>query len=127
MKRLWIAAALIAALAGSALINVWYLEQFIEHISLMLEQAQQSMEQNDLERASRLTQQAWEKFDQRSFYLHVTLSHQEIDNIEVAFSEVSEHLRCQEPGGEYTAANAKLISRLYLLGEAEQFTIKNVL
>ncbi len=127
MKRLWISAAIIITLAGVALTNVWYLDQFVARISLMLQQAQQSMEQDDLERASRLTRQAWEEFDQQAFYLHVTLSHQEIDAVEISFSEVSEYLRLQEPGGEYAAANARLLSKIYLLAEAEQFTVKNVL
>ncbi len=127
MKRLWIAAAVIAALAVGALANVWYLERFVSGLSLTLEQAQQSALDGDLDRAIRLTLKAQEEFDSRSFYLHVTLSHRDIDETEVSFGEVLEYLYNQEPGGEYTAANARLLTQLYLLAEAEQLSLKNIL
>lgn len=37
-----------------------------------------------------------------------------------------EFLTCQE-AGEYSAANARLMTQISLLYEAEQFTLKNVL
>ena len=37
-----------------------------------------------------------------------------------------EYLDCRE-GGEYSAANARLLLRLELLSEAERLTLKNVL
>lgn len=127
MKHLWISAAIIAALAAGALANVWYLGQFVDGLALTLEQAQQSAEAGDTERAIRLTQRAQGQFDEKAPYLHITLSHQDIDNIEISFGEVLEYLRFQEQGGEYTAANARLLTQLYLLAEAEQLTLKNLL
>ena len=48
------------------------------------------------------------------------------DRIYTGFQEVLEFLTCQE-AGEYSAANARLMTQISLLYEAEQFTLKNVL
>ena len=54
------------------------------------------------------------------------LRHSDTDQIYTGFQEVLEFLTCQE-AGEYSAANARLMTQISLLYEAEQFTLKNVL
>lgn len=127
MKRLWIAAAIVIVLAAGTLVNVWYLERFTGNLSGSLEQAQELAENGDLMRALELTRQVQRMFDEKSFYLHVTLSHDDIDNIETIFGEVQECLLLGETDSKYTSANAKLRTQLFLLAEAEQLTLKNIL
>ena len=116
MKRLWIAALLLAALFGATLCNNLYLRGFTGALNTLLEQAE----------ARVLTEQALTQWQSRDSYLHILLRHSDTDQIYTGFQEVLEFLTCQE-AGEYSAANARLMTQISLLYEAEQFTLKNVL
>ena len=120
MKRLWIAALLLAVLFGATLCNNLYLRGFTGALNALLEQAEARAETGDWEEARVLTGQA------RDSYLHILLRHSDTDQIYTGFQEVLEFLTCQE-AGEYSAANARLMTQISLLYEAEQFTLKNVL
>ena len=120
MKRLWIAALLLAVLFGATLCNNLYLRGFTGALNTLLEQAEARAETGDWEEAHVLTEQALTQWQSRDSYLHDT------DQIYTGFQEVLEFLTCQE-AGEYSAANARLMTQISLLYEAEQFTLKNVL
>ena len=83
-------------------------------------------ETGDWEEAHVLTEQALTQWQSRDSYLHILLRHSDTDQIYTGFQEVLEFLTCQE-AGEYSAANARLMTQISLLYEAEQFTLKNVL
>ena len=76
--------------------------------------------------AAELTRAASEQWDGRAFYLHVTLDHKTADDIAVGFAETLEFLEWQE-SGEYSAANARLMEQLKLLGEVERPNLENLL
>lgn len=126
MKHLWYATALILFLFAVTLINVRYLNHFTNDLSSMLLQAQQLAEENKPLEAEKLTREAQERFDRQSFYLHVTLPHQSIDAVKISFHEVLEYLQDGDSTAVYTSTNAKLLTQLQLLSEAEQLTFKNV-
>ena len=126
MKRLWIAAALLCAVFAATLWNGRYLRDLTEELSGLLTRAEFQAEKDNWEEASLLTQQAREKWESRDCYLHVMLRHSDTDEIHAGFREVQEFLNCRE-GGEYSAANARLIAQIELLYESEQLTLKNVL
>ena len=92
----------------------------------LLEQAEARAETGDWEEARVLTEQALTQWQSRDSYLHILLRHSDTDQIYTGFQEVLEFLTCQE-AGEYSAANARLMTQISLLYEAEQFTLKNVL
>ena len=125
MKRLWIAAAILAALFCATLLNSWYLRGFTRELTGLLEQAEALAEAGDWERADLLTRSAFEHWSSRDGYLHVTLRRSDTDLIHVGFQEVLEFIECQE-GGEYSAANARLAAQIQLIYESEQLTLKNV-
>lgn len=127
MKQLWCSVLIILLLTTAALFNVCYLKHFIGEVSQTLSDAQELAENGNPAASEKLTRQAQQDFDRHSFYLHVTLSHQNIDTIESSFEEVLEYLRRQETGAVYSAANSKLLTQLQLLTEAEQLTLKNIL
>ncbi len=126
MKRLWIAAALLCAVFAATLWNGRYLRDLTEELSGLLTRAEFQAEKDNWEEASLLTQQAREKWESRDCYLHVMLRHSDTDEIHAGFREVQEFINCRE-GGEYSAANARLIAQIELLYESEQLTLKNVL
>ena len=127
MKRLWISLLIIALLACASLINVQYLDRFTTDLSDTLRSAQALAECGQPESAFEKTRQAQQTFLRHSFYLHITLDHQDIDGIQSAFGEALEYLRLGEIGGVYVSANSNLLIKLGLLTEAEQLTLKNIL
>ncbi len=125
MKRIGIALAILILLFSATLLHSTSIEVFSSDLTALLEAAEENAEQGDWTGAKELTQTAHKKWINRDFYLHITLRHSETDSVYMAFREVSEFIECQE-GGEYSAANAKLIAGLELLAEAEQLTLKNI-
>ena len=76
--------------------------------------------------AQAATEAAFQRWNNHEMYLHILLRHSDTDLIYAGFQEALEYLDCRE-GGEYSAANARLMLRLGLLSEAERLTLKNVL
>ena len=126
MKRLWIAVAILLAMLGGTLGNSWYLNGLIADFTHRLTSAQELTLSDNWEAAIRLTEQVVDNWVEHDFYLHVMLPHRDIDDIHLTFREVQEYLKLEETD-QYTAANAKLIAQLGLLGEMEQLNWKNVL
>lgn len=128
MKRLWISAALILALAGLSAAHVLYLRHFTGQLTELLTQAQQLVNEDHWQDADEITRQAVSIWENNAFYLHTTLRHEDIDAILTSFQEVLAFLDGQErQPAEYAAANARLITLLDLLLEAELPTLKNLL
>lgn len=127
MRRLVASILLVAALAGGAAGHVWYLTRQTHVLSQQLEQAQQQVQKGNWDVAYDMTQQAWEQWEGQMFYLHITLHHEDIDQVSTAFRETLAILEQQEQPGEYAAANARILYQLELLVEAELPSLKNIL
>ena len=126
MKRIWIALAILLAILTGTMAHSFYLASFTRNLTVLLEQAEVHAEQEDWEAAAKLTRDVYDRWQEKDMYLHITLRHDETDIIYTGLREVMEFIQCQE-GGEYSAANARLIANLELMVEAEQLTLKNVL
>ena len=126
MKRLYIAAALLALLLGLSLVNGWYSERLTGEMREQLRQAQRLAEEEDWGRAEAVTRQVYEDWQNRHFYFHTTMRHSDTDQVLRGFRTVLEYVRLQEPD-QYNAANADLIAQLELLAEMEQPSAANVL
>ena len=126
MKRLWIAAALLAFLLGASLANAWYSQSLTGDMTDRLRQAQSLAEGENWDQAEAVTRQVYEDWQDHHFYLHTLMRHSDTDQVLRAFRQVLEYLRLQEPD-QYNAANADLIAQLELLAEMEQVSVANVL
>lgn len=126
MKRLWIAVGILVAVFSATLWNAHYLNGLTTSLAERLARAEIAAEQEDWALADTLTRQAYSQWEGHSGYLHIMLRHSDTDQIHTGFREVQEFINCKE-GGEYSAANARLIAQIELLYEAEQLTLKNVL
>ena len=73
-----------------------------------------------------MTEQSLHTWRERDVYLHVLLRHADTDQIYAGFQEVLALLESGEYG-EYAAANARLITQIDLLSEAEQLNLKNIM
>lgn len=126
MKRLWIAVLLLVLIFALTLWNVNYLNRFTSQVSAFLTEAEVLAEGGDWSGAETLTDQAEALWESREPYLYITLVHSETDEIYIGFHEVLELIYRQEDG-EYSAANARLISKLELLCKMDALTIQNIL
>ena len=126
MKRLTVALVLLAVVLGATLFHSRYLDRLTGGFCEQLQQAAALAGRENWSRALELTEQTLTEWESQDFYLHVMLRHTDIDAIRQTFHEVIESLRLAEPD-QYTAANAKLITQLELLAEAERPDLKNVL
>lgn len=128
MKRICVALSLILVLAALSTWHVVRLSHFTQELNSLLTQAQEHVEGDDWQQAEALTRQALEQWEDNAFYLHTTMHHEDIDAILNAFHETLAYLEGQErQPAEYAAANARLLTQLALLLEAEQPTLKNLL
>ena len=126
MKRLWIAAGLLALLLAASLTNAWYAQKLTGNMGERLRQAQTLTGQGNWDRAEALTRQVYEDWQDHHFYFHTLMRHSDTDQVLRAFRTVLEYLRLQEPD-QYNAANADLMAQLELLAEMEQASVVNVL
>ena len=128
MKRLYVSLGLIALLAALSGAHTVHLDRFTGQLAELLTQAQDRVERDDWEGAIRLTEQAKERWIEHDGYLHITLRHADIDAVLVSFDETLAFLQASEhQSAEYAAVNARLLTQLALLLEAELPTLTNIL
>ncbi len=125
MKRFWIALALLVFLFGLTQAHSYALGSFTASVNELLSQAEEEAQAGNWAYASELTAQAKEMWENQAFHLHTTLRHGDVDEVKVGFGAVEELLDCQEVG-EYSAANARLMTYVALLSEMEALTWQNL-
>lgn len=126
MKRAWFALAILAALFCATLFHSRCVQGLGTRLTGLLTQAQAQAAAGNWQEAGSLTQAALELWEEQELYLHVALRHADTDQIQTCFGETAAFLDAQEQG-EYAASNARLLSLISLLCEAEQLSLKNVL
>ena len=127
MRRLCIAGLLILLLAGLATLHVSHLKAFTEDLIGQLESVETSIRRSDWSDADGIIDQIFNQWEDKAFYLHITLRHTDIDAIRESLREAKAYLDSREDQAECLAVTAKLINQLELLLEAELPTIKNLL
>ncbi len=128
MKRLYISAALIILIGALSGVHIWLLGRFTGELAELLTQAQAQVELEDWEQAARLTRQAKERWVDHEGYLHITLRHGDMDAVLISMDEALAFLEGGErQPSEYAAVNARLLTQLALLVEAELPTLSNLL
>lgn len=128
MRRLYLAIGLIALLAVLSGVHTWQLSRVTGQLTDLLTQAQELAEQEDWDGAARLTRQAKERWMDCEGYLHITLRHADTDAIQVSMDEALAFLEgAEKQSAEYAAVNARLLTQLWLLVEAELPTLANLL
>lgn len=126
MKRIWISLSLLAVVFCAALVNAHYLEGICTELIDLLTEAEVLAEQDDWAGAEELTQEVIQRWESKDVYFHTVLRHAEIDQVQSGLRQVHEFIHWQE-GGEYSAANAQLMTQIELISQMEQLSIKNLL
>lgn len=128
MKRLYVSIGLIALLAALSGLHIWHLNSVTGQLTALLTQAQEQVKREDWDQAARLTRQAKDRWMEHDSYLHLTLRHTDTDAILISMDEALAFLEGGEKQpSEYAAVNARLLTQLELLVEAELPTLANLL
>ena len=127
MRRLWFSLAILITLVCLTLCNAYYLKSYTEEMTTLLHQAELCAADGDWDAAADKTEAALDHWHSRETYLHSTLQHRDTDAVLLSFHEVQQLIIHQEDGGEYSAANARLITQIGLLYEMEQLNWKNLM
>lgn len=127
MRRLFTVVTVLLALFVLTLCSSRYLEGYTGRLIVLLRQAEVCTADEDWDAAADKTEAALELWRQRETYLHMVLQHRDADEVLLGFQEVLQLIDHREDGGEYAAANAKLITRIGLLSEMERLSWKNVM
>ncbi|MGN0968602.1 MAG: DUF4363 family protein [Oscillospiraceae bacterium] len=127
MRRFWISLSVLIALFCVTLYNTHYLDDLTGELAGLLLEAETCVVDGDWDAASDKTEAALDLWKSRENYLHMVLRHADTDAILLDFQEVRQLIDHQEDGGEYSAVNARLVTRIRLLHEMEQFNLKNLL
>ena len=96
-----------------------------DSLSQQLEQAQERTAQGDWEGAAKLSEQAFQSWQDHEEYLHILMRHSDTDEILSSFRALEQYLALEETD-QYTAANAELMTQLELLAEMEQPSLVNI-
>ncbi|MCF2660616.1 DUF4363 family protein [Pseudoflavonifractor phocaeensis] len=126
MKRLWIAAALMAAMLAGSLANAWYAQALCDGLNQKLALARELAQAEAWDRAEELTREVYQVWQDHHFYLHTVMRHSDTDSILRSFRSVLQYLKLEEMD-QYAAANADLMAQIELLAEMEQASVVNVL
>ena len=127
MKRLVIAVCVIILLMTAMAFHVRHLEKLTGELIHELERASACTAAADWSNAKDAAEHVMETWERHSFYLHVTLRHEDIDEIRTSMREMLAYLDSREDRAECMTVAARIINLLELLLEAEQLTVKNVL
>ena len=126
MRRFWAAAVILVFLLAGTLVNAGAARRFAGGLTDQLERAQELAAQGDWEGAEAISQEVYQRWRDREFYLHVFMRHSDTDQILRSFRALEQYLALEE-ADQYTAANADLITQLELLAEMEQPSWMNIL
>lgn len=126
MRRLWIAAAILTTVFSATLLNSGYLSRFTAELNALLAQAETRVGDGDWETAVQLTQEAMDRWHAHNPYLYSVLRHSDTDAVHIGLREVRAFALHRDEG-EYSAANAELMTQIELLSEMERFSLQNLL
>lgn len=126
MRRLYASLGILALLFLATIFNTYFLKQITNDLTGLLTRAEARAEVGDWAAARKLTAQADALWHDHNLYFHIFLRHSDTDDVEIQFREVQGFLQAEEQG-EYSASNARLVTEISLLYEAEQFSIQNIL
>ena len=127
MRRLSISLAVLLALFSLTLFNSFYLDHYTLELTKLLNEAEVCVTLDDWDAAADKTEAALDHWSSHETYLHMVLQHRDTDEVLLSFQEVRQLIAHQEHGGEYSAANARLITQIELLSEMEDLNLKNIL
>lgn len=127
MRRFLISVVVLTALFCLTMYNSYFLNSYTKELTTLLKQAEFCVADGDWDAAADKTEAALDLWKNRETYLHMVLQHRDTDEVLLSFQEVRQLITHQEHGGEYSAANARLITQIGLLSEMEALNLKNIL
>ena len=126
MKALYIPLLVLAGLLSFALWTGFYVQQRTTEWQEMLSLADELAQKEQWEEAEDQIQRSYANWNQSQTFFHTIMEHEELDEAESLFATA--FAACDERDvPDFHAALAALLSKLSLLSETQQVSIKNIL
>ena len=126
MKALYIPLLVLAGLLSFALWTGFYVQQRTTEWQEMLSLADELAQKEQWEEAEDQIQRSYANWNQSQTFFHTIMEHEELDEAESLFATA--FAACDERDvPDFHAALAALLSKLSLLSETQQISIKNIL
>ena len=126
MKPFFIACLILVSLFTAGAMNQRTVSDISDSIRTQLNASQAAAQQEQWESAERALSQADRTWQAHEAYLHVVIEHDEIDEAEALFTEVSQYAR-QHDSDKYCTSAERLCTQMVQLEESQQLSIKNIL
>ncbi len=126
MRRLILAAVILAAVLGATFWNTQRLNGLTGQMLSLIDQAGGQAQEGAWDQAGGTLEKARALWDERSAYLHMTLRHADIDAVTLSLTQLEQYTRAKD-AGQWALCAASLSVQLNLLSEMEALTLKNVL
>ena len=126
MKRLWISLAVLALTATATLYSGSHFNRVSSQMCTLLVQAEHAAIDSDWGQAERLTDEAYQLWEQQTLFLYSTLRHMDTDSVYLHLKQAQCFAKEEDDHG-YLTANSALQGKLWLMKEAEGLSIENVL
>lgn len=125
MRQLWIATGILLAMVALLAWNMAWLQDLTAPMAEELTQGGAAVQAGDWDQASRLTQQAKQRWLDHQGRLRLVQVHGEIDELSALLGELEGTLAGREDG-EYLAASRRALEKLASIQRAEQVSLENL-
>lgn len=127
MKRFfWIPFCLLLALFGSALLNAAVADGLVTDWCAELDKLQDTTQAENWDSVRDDLSALHESWDAHATYFHITLQHDELNEVESLLAR-ADSFAFEQDEGEFRACVAELKSQLLVLSEMQEISIQNIL
>ena len=126
MKSFAATCLLLSSLFLGSLYNADHMDHFSHRLSFEIQTSQEAARQGNWALASKTLGHAKSLWDAQETYLHIIISHNELDESEVLFSEIREYAAHRECS-RYCSSAERLRAQLSHLSETQQLKLGNIL
>lgn len=126
MKPFFIACLILVSLFAAGLMNAQTVSRLSDSIETQLSYSQSSAKSGQWDEVGDTLHDVAELWQEHKTYLHVTLDHSEIEEVEALFAEARQYA-AQGDVDKYCTCAERLAVQLEHLKETQRISIKNVL
>lgn len=126
MKAFYVPAGLLVLILSFSLWTGRYVELRTAHWISLLEEIDETAQQENWSGAEKDLRQAYGDWDRSQTFFHTIMEHDELDKAEELFAGAFAVCR-EEDGADFHMLLAQLMNQLSLLAETQSISIKNVL
>lgn len=126
MKRLWISIFLILAVVAMTFVGSYHFREINQNVSTLITNAELAALSADWDEVKRLSEEAYQSWDDHSFFLYSTMRHLDTDAIYTALVQAVGCAQTKDEHG-FVAAARTITTKLWLMEETDGLSLENIL